>query len=98
MEKEKERENKTDREKGREKDFTRLRPGVGSVRQRIQSAEGPSSSGLAHLGLQFVSFCHPCPSFRWALEFIRPVRCNFGQWPWGSLGSNFSFPADMAIV
>ena len=40
----------------------------------VQSAKGSSSSGLARMGLQFVSFYHPCPSFGQALELTRLIR------------------------
>ena len=64
MEKEKEREKKTEREKGR-----KISPVLGPA--LVQSAEGSSPGGLAHLGLQFVPFYHPCPSFRWAPKLVR---------------------------
>ena len=67
---EKERE-KTEGEKGREKDFTGPGSSVGSVSQGVQSAKGFSPGGLAHPGLQLVSFYHPCPSFGQAPELVR---------------------------
>ena len=69
-----------DYRKGKRKGETRQRekrkisPVLGPA--MVQSAEGSSPSGLAHLGLQFVSFYPPCPSFGRALELIRLIRCH----------------------
>ena len=68
---EKEREKKTEGEKGREKGFTGPGPSVGSVSQGVQSAQGSSPGGLARPGLQFASFYHPCPSFGRAPQLLR---------------------------
>ena len=64
-----------DRRRQREKKEERkISPVLGPA--LVQSAEGSSPSGLAHLGLQFVSFYPPCPSFGQALELIRLIRCH----------------------
>ena len=83
----KRKERRRQREKGSEKDFTS--PG---------SAEGSSSSGLVHVGLQFVSFYHPCPSFGRAPKLVRLMSSLSAFGLGGLLGNNFSFPADVAIV
>ena len=58
-------------EKGKSK-RGEISPVLGPV--LVQSAKGSSSGGLVHVGLQFVAFYHPCPSFGQALELIRLIR------------------------
>ena len=91
MEKEKERQKKTEREKGREKDFTGPGSSVGSVSRRVQFwwACAPGASVCVLLSSL-------CPSFREALELFRLIRCHvlfvlsepleMGQWAWGLFG------------